>query len=82
MKKQFFTEITKFDKMNFTKDYNKTLTDMLVAISKNSLCMMFEIFDHKTIMPFMTTDLAQEKKFSCFLKSIYNQATLTRQITG
>ena len=45
---------------------------MLVAISKNSLCMMFEIFDHETIMPFMTTDLGQQKKFSCFLKSIFN----------
>jgi hypothetical protein len=30
----------------------------------------------------MTTDLGTQKKFSCFIKSTFNQATLTRQITG
>lgn len=82
MKKQFFTETQKFDKNNFTKDYNKTLQDLLVSFSKNSLCKMFEIFSFGEILPFMTKDLGTQKKFSCFLKSIFNQATLTRQITG
>jgi len=51
---------------------------MLVSFSKSTLCKMFEIFDYANIMPFMTGDLATQKKFSCFLKSTYNQATLTR----
>lgn len=58
MKKQYFSETTKFDKFNFTKDYTKTLQDMLVSFSKSTLCKMFEIFDYANIMPFMTGDLA------------------------
>jgi hypothetical protein len=55
---------------------------MLYGFSKSSLCRMLEIFDYSVILPFMTTDLGTQKKFSCFLKSTFNQATLTRQITG
>ena len=82
MKKQFFTEINKFDKNNLAKEYEKTLKDMLVAYSKNSLVKMLEVNQYENIMPFFTVDLGTQKKFSCFLKSTMNQATLTRQITG
>jgi hypothetical protein len=43
---------------------------------------MIEIFAFSTIFPLLTTDLGTEKKFSCFLKSMFNQAQLTKQITG
>lgn len=55
---------------------------MLYGFGKSSLCKMLEIFDYSVILPFMTADLGTQKKFSCFLKSTFNQATLTRQITG
>ena len=57
MKKQFFTEIFKFDKTNLSKDYEKTLKDLLVAYSKITLIKMLEIIDYNIILPFFTVDL-------------------------
>ena len=37
---------------------------MLYGFSKSSLCRMLEIFDYSVILPFMTTDLGTQKKFS------------------
>ena len=82
MKKQYFTEIYKFDKFNFTKEYQKTLEEILYQFGMNSLVKLLELADYNVVMPFLTSDLGTQKKFSCFIKSTMHQATLTRQITG
>jgi len=82
MSKQYMRDISNFSAATLNEDYTLVLDQLLVNYAKQALKDVLHKGSLESLIPALLQSSSKQKRLACYLKSSYNQATLTRKATG
>jgi len=82
MSKQYLKDINDYSPETLNEDYTLVLEQLLVTYAKKVLKDVLHKGSLENLVPAMLETSSKQKRLACYLKSSYNQATLTRKATG
>lgn len=82
MSKQYLKDINDYALETLNEDYTLVLEQLLVTYAKQVLKDVLHKGSLENLVPAMLETSSKQKRLACYLKSSYNQATLTRKATG
>lgn len=80
--RQFMKVTTQFDLTDLRTAYEKTLAQMLVEFSKQTLTMILTTFSLEQLIPIVLKERQLRTDMMHFLKSVYSSAHITWESTG